>query len=96
MSIVALLLVNLIAHLNQPPRDATTVCVTDARTRAPLIGVMLTVRPTRATGRVLPVAARNTHRCKQPRRCRRRRRRVTCAGGLKGRPADNIGNQVSH
>ena len=58
MSIATLLLVNVLALMNQPPRDATTVCVTDARTRAPLIGVMLTVRPGTSTGPVSPVAAR--------------------------------------
>jgi outer membrane cobalamin receptor len=58
VSIAALLLVNLIAQLNQPPRDATTVCVTDARTRAPLIGVRLTVRPTVSTGPATPIIAR--------------------------------------
>ena len=48
MSIAALLVVSLIAQLNQPPRDATTVCVIDARTRAPVVGAELTVRPTAA------------------------------------------------
>ena len=48
MSITALLVVSLIAQLNQPPRDATTVCVIDARTRAPVVGAELTVRPTAA------------------------------------------------
>jgi len=51
VSIAALLLVRLIAQLNQPPRDVTTVCVTDARTRAPVVGAELTVRPTAAMRR---------------------------------------------
>ena len=56
MSIAALLLVNLITPLNQPPRDSTTVCVSDARTRAPVVGAVLTVRPTASMRRPSSVA----------------------------------------
>ncbi len=58
MSIAVLLLVSLIAPLNQPPRDATTICVTDARTRAPVVGAELTVRPTAAMLRQSSAPAR--------------------------------------
>ena len=58
MTIAALLLVNLISQLNQPPRDSTTVCVTDARTRAPVVGAVLTVRLTATMRRPSSVAPR--------------------------------------
>ncbi len=42
---LAVLLVSVIAHASQSPLDSATICVADARTRAPLIGAELTWRP---------------------------------------------------
>ena len=56
MSVVALLLVSTIAHSVQSTRDSATICVADARTRAPLVGAEITwfVPPsTRRTSRRL-------------------------------------------
>jgi outer membrane cobalamin receptor len=58
VSIAALLVVNLIAQLNQPPHDATTVCVTDARTRAPVVGAEVMVRPIASMHRPSSAATR--------------------------------------
>ena len=58
MSIAALLLGNLIAQLNQPPRDSTTVCVTDTRTRAPVVGADVTVWPSASMHRPSSSATR--------------------------------------
>ena len=61
MSVLALLLVTAATYAHQAPVNSPTVCVADARTRAPLIGAELTIRNTFAVERsaagLAPVSA---------------------------------------
>ncbi len=50
MTIFSLLLASVVAHASQPPIDSATICVADGRTHAPLIGAVLTWRPTPSVG----------------------------------------------
>jgi len=49
VNVVALLLASMIAYPGQPPSDSVTICVVDARTRAPLVGAVITARASSAT-----------------------------------------------
>ncbi len=50
MTVLAFLLVGVVAHASRPPLDSATICVADARTRAPLIGAEFTLWPASRTG----------------------------------------------
>lgn len=53
MSSLTFLLMSVLAQASQPTRDSVTICVADARTRAPLVGAELSALPVRSTSRRL-------------------------------------------
>ncbi|WP_373068590.1 TonB-dependent receptor plug domain-containing protein [Gemmatimonas sp.] len=50
MTVLLLLLLRVVPYASQPPHESVTICVADARTRAPLIGAEFTSRPAPLSG----------------------------------------------